>query len=695
MNLRKLTVLIAALMLPALLISKSVSADSFRLYLPVVSTPAEAVDDLTLRGSVESGDSGLPEYEVTLLAKYAGSVEPAQALGTATTDPSGAFDISYQLPAAPSSQQQPVLFVKAVKGWSTLASVIGIAPVSGDVVINERTTVAAGFAFAQFIDGESISGNEYGMTNAVHMAGNLANSQTGEVGVVLGASPNGMDTSTLSNFNSLANMVAACVDSWSGCYVLFNATTPPGESAPGSVLEAVSNIAKYSWLNSDTLFLLSLDAPRYTPARLLPPNAWTLFLRFTGTDTSEQTNDDLMNGPGAFAIDEKGYIWVNDNYIPKAAGDISCAGQRLLKFYPWGENFPGSPYFGGGLEGAGFGITLAPNGHVWVGNFGFEAPACSTPGNSYGVPATNNSVSEFRPDGTPVSQDVTGYTEGAISWPQSTVADKSGSIWLANCGSDSVTLYPQGSPDEAVNLADIGVEKPFGLAIGSGGNAWVVGNKSNSLAVLGPDGDLLNVISGTINPTQQLTHPMGIAADSQGNIWVANSDVVDAPCNPPANDFGDAQNPSIALLTPDGEFHPNSPFNGGGVLIPWGIAVDGNDTVWVANFGVNPEYGDPDNIDDKGIPPRVSQFCGIDPSKCPPGKQQIGQPISPANGYTSNALLRNTGIAIDPSGNVWLANNWKEIPPQWNPGGNSIAVMVGAAAPLKTPLIGTPENFDE
>ena len=213
-----------------------------------------------------------------------------------------------------------------------------------------------------------------------------------------------------------------------------------------------------------------------------------------------------MNGPGAFAIDEKGYIWVNDNYIPKAAGDISCAGQRLLKFYPWGENFPGSPYFGGGLEGAGFGITLAPNGHVWVGNFGFEAPACSTPGNSYGVPATNNSVSEFRPDGTPVSQDVTGYTEGAISWPQSTVADKSGSIWLANCGSDSVTLYPQGSPDEAVNLADIGVEKPFGLAIGSGGNAWVVGNKSNSLAVLGPDGDLLNVISGTINPT----HPRRI-----------------------------------------------------------------------------------------------------------------------------------------------------------------------------------------
>jgi hypothetical protein len=69
-------------------------------------------------------------------------------------------------------------------------------------------------------------------------------------------------------------------------------------------------------------------------------------------------------------------------------------------------------------------------------------------------------------------------------------------------------------------------------------------------------------------------------------------------------------------------------------------------------------------------------------------------PISPdGTGYTSDALIRNTAVAIDPSGNVWLANNWKEIPIQRNPGGNAIVVMVGAAAPVKTPLIGTPRSF--
>ena len=73
----------------------------------------------------------------------------------------------------------------------------------------------------------------------------------------------------------------------------------------------------------------------------------------------------------------------------------------------------------------------------------------------------------------------------------------------------------------------------------------------------------------------------------------------------------------------------------------------------------------------------------------------VGKAILPdGTGYTSDALDRNTGIAIDPSGNGWLANNWKPTPLINNPGGNSIAVLVGVAAPLDTPLIGTPRPFD-
>jgi hypothetical protein len=48
-------------------------------------------------------------------------------------------------------------------------------------------------------------------------------------------------------------------------------------------------------------------------------------------------------------------------------------------------------------------------------------------------------------------------------------------------------------------------------------------------------------------------------------------------------------------------------------------------------------------------------------------------------------------VQIDPSGNVWLTNNWLTIPVQTNPGGRSVVVFIGLATPVKTPLIGPPQ----
>jgi sugar lactone lactonase YvrE len=241
--------------------------------------------------------------------------------------------------------------------------------------------------------------------------------------------------------------------------------------------------------------------------------------------------------------------------------------------------------------------------------------------------------------------------------------------------------------------------KPFGIAIDHQGNAWVTGSRNDTLAVIGPDGKVLEVIP-PVGPGGRivLRRPMGNASDSRGNIWVSNSDFMDVPCPPsPEPDLGRANHPSIALFLRDPvrKPHAGSPFTGGGLTIPWGIAVDGNDTVWVANFGFPFSTQPPDP--DWPAPNRISHFCGVDTSKCPPTKRGVGKAISPdGTGYTSDALVRITAVAIDPSGNVWLANNWKRFPivNVVNPGGNSLAVMVGAAAPVKTPLIGTPQSFD-
>ncbi len=142
-----------------------------------------------------------------------------------------------------------------------------------------------------------------------------------------------------------------------------------------------------------------------------------------------------------------------------------------------------------------------------------------------------------------------------------------------------------------------------------------------------------------------------------------------------ASQLGLPNKPSITEISPTGDTFTLSNFTGGGLTLPWGIAIDGNDNVWVSNFGRK----------------RLSEFCGARSENCPAGLK-TGDPISPTGGYSSDGLTRNTGVVIDPSGNIWVANNWMEVPIQSNPGGHEMVVFVGLAAPVKTPMVGPPQQ---
>ena len=675
----------------------------------------------TLTGVVEG--NGVPQaaYEVFLYASYGNGKGFNGFLGTSVTDGAGSFEIDYKLAPGLVNNHLPVLYVLAEKGESMLASAISDGATDGAIVVNERTTVAIGVAFAQFIDGRKISGNTYGRANAVGMAANMANPLTGELGEVLDTKPNADENSTRKTFNSLANMVASCVAAPTNCDKLFERTTLIGGLTPTTVLQAVANLTKYPWNKVDELFELSFANPIYAPALAFPdekPTSWLLFIKFTGGEYSEYDFTNLMAGPGNLAFDARGFAWINNNYVPTPDFEVSCASQRLMKLYPWGQNFPGSPYFGGGLSGAGFGITLDSRGNIWVGNFGFEAPdgACSD------VAAPHNSVSAFSPDGTPVSSPE-GFTKGHIWWPQATVSDKKGNIWLANCGNDTVTFIKNGNPKKAKNIAlpggqgeagnfypsdpdngDSPLLKPFAIAIDPQGRAWVTANQVDfivgdpSEAVgrvyrVSADGTVETLSNLNSSSEPVLSWPMGISGDSMGNMWVSNSNSVKVPCVDPLDPQDGDVGPSIAYYPADDS--APSVFTGGGLTIPWGNAIDGNDTLWVFNFGHKPT----DNIDENTTWPNtpLSHFCGADTGKCPPG-MSTGEAISPSTGYVSDALDRITGGQIDPSGNVWLLNNWKKTGPyapvyDTNPGGNSFVIVPGAAGPVKTPLIGPPDPF--
>ncbi len=637
----------------------------------------------TLKGHVLHGELPVEKSMVTLYRAGSTRGSTGVALGTAQTDSAGTFELSYFSPGDPHA----VLYLTAAgpPGSVKLVSVLGVPPVPSEIVINERTTIATAYAMAQFIVGGGIGGTYPGLQNAAATLQNLVNIHNGNLAQVLSRFPNGLFTSTLSQFNSLANLIASCVEDSTACSPLFAQSTPPGGATPTNTFQAAVNIAHFPWQNVDALFGLSQSSNTYQPALQDTPNAWALAIRYGG-------NGQELDGPGNIAFDADGNAWVANNYTysPNPLDPNVCGDDHLLKLTPTGEDFPGAPYQGGGLYGAGFGITLDRDGNVWIGNFGFAGSECPIPpGGKTNQSLLWNSVSKFSSAGVAISPDGDlgvdpvipgGYLSDEDARPQGMVSDKKGNVWVANCDSASVTKFVKGDPNQRVVYNNFGVDKPFDIAIDPWGNAWVTSNNNHSVYRIDPDGNT-EFMGDTV-----FQRPMGIAGDSQGNMWVSNSGGLDPPCGDQTVqdiiDFlaGISENApvpgaSVTMIMPDGTPSAGSPYTGGGLYMPWGIAVDGNDNVFVANFNGK----------------RLSYLCGANPSNCPPGFN-TGDPISPDDGYTFDGLVRNTGVQIDPSGNVWLANNWEIDPFPTNPGGHQLVVFIGLAAPVKTPLIGPPER---
>jgi hypothetical protein len=705
-------------------------------------------------GSVLSDTQAVAFATITVYQAGNGN-KPPRFLGQTEADANGAFTVRYKRP----SGKNAILYLIAdgpdirnrLRGKRFLASpirlatMLGEAPYPSNVIINERTTVATAYALAQFIEGRNIGGPNPGLKNAAATVRNLVNLVDGGIGDVLNTTPNGTETSALPTVNSLGNILSACVRDHSQCAELFNQATPPAARAPNNTLDAIINIAHNPGQNVDTLLGIAQDFPTYSPA--LPEDS------FINPDSDNHVNalilallyvsggpvGPVIDGPGNIAIDSKGNAWVNNNYaFGEDPSKPVCGSTRLIKLSPTGGTPEGAPYGaddtiqdgigGGGLYGAGFGITLDPDENVWVTNFGFQGQlllddsprkACQ---NDAEVLAT--SVSKFLPsgeaesdDGDPSNDLAGGYPgPGSMKQPQGVKSDRHGNIWVAGCVGGTVTRFKRGNPDDAnfMYVQDSPIvdafDKAFDVAIDHRGHAWITANGTSNVVEINRN---FNVVS---NLTDGFDLPMGIASDSLGNMWVANAGLPNPPCPPalgedPTNETGDDggenKHAAVTLIDTTGKEPKEIGDDGGknkraavtlidttgkepkvikfgklegnldGLRWPWGIAVDGADNVWVANFAGQ----------------RIMHLCGAENATCPLGKS-TGDPLSPDSGYFNNALQRITAVQIDPSGNVWMTNNWIldafRFPE--NPGGKEVAVFIGLAKPVKTPLIGPPRT---
>jgi len=222
----------------------------------------------------------------------------------------------------------------------------------------------------------------------------------------------------------------------------------------------------------------------------------------------------------------------------------------------------------------------------------------------------------------------------------------------------------------------------FGFTAASGPETQHSDPPSNSVSVFDPPGHPLSPDTGftqvpfsfdvALSSGSSVFAPPTTETRSKGSTRTAHRcpGIPSATSPHRAPDNGTRYHGSMARVAADGTV---TRFDGAGMTVPWGIAVDGDDTIWVANFAGS----------------RLSHLCGARVETCPTG--HAGDPISPAQtGYAFDGLQRNTGVQVDGSGNVWVANNWKTVPLPADPYGGGLVAFLGLAAPVSVPLIGTP-----
>ena len=183
------------------------------LLLSLVLVSGGVIAAESLQGQVLGAGAPIANSTVTLWAATSGP--PAQ-LGQARTGADGRFSLNATIEGAKDAS----LYLVAKGGKSAADKTTGdnsaIALMAGGllpttaVTINELTTVASVWTGAQFLKGDTFSGHALGLKIAAGNVPNLVDLATGGLGPVIQDPLNSTQTTDLSIFGTLGDLLAAC-----------------------------------------------------------------------------------------------------------------------------------------------------------------------------------------------------------------------------------------------------------------------------------------------------------------------------------------------------------------------------------------------------------------------------------------------------------------------------------------------------
>jgi sugar lactone lactonase YvrE len=531
--------------------------------------------------------------------------------------------------------------VNAAAGlMAVLGNCPGTAGSTGDtfspgmyVVVNEVSTVAAAYAMAGFatdathVGSSGTAAAQLGIQDAFATAASLSSLPTG---VALAITPHGNGSVPQTEVNTLANVLAACVNSAgagsTACSTLFSNAESAGSSGttPTDTATAAVNIAHNPGSNIAALYGLSTANPPFGVALSAQPNDFTLAIQYVTNAADTAT---IFNSTVSLAIDQYDNVWIANS--PQ---------NNIEEVNAQGVPYSYSPMTNSCTNCVSIttpnGLAIDSQGNAWIAGsmvFALCANGGTQCSSVYGY-LSNPTYGEVNVNFFGVA--------GGLAF------DGTGNLWMTNENSGS--FFPDLSLTELIGVGTSTsgtlsyenyqvASRPEGVAVDAAGDIWLVDNRLDYLTQISPQGAVLTSVASPVAPT-------ALAIDQTGNVWVI------------ASGFLNKFNSNGIMLAGNPGFYYGSRFGANAV------AVDGANHVWVTST-------------DNGSTSSLGEFTNS------------GTYVGPTTntGYLSSGMLQPHGVAIDQSGNVWIGNQHPTLVPGTAYYG-AITKFVGLATPVLTPL---------